>query len=148
MAANACLKNEFTEDEKCHNLMSWLNYVDVVCFHFQTKHNKRKKEWIMYGAAQFCQRQNERGNIHSLYEPRHEKTCLRDLRPFKTQTSLLSWWDWLGSWNFRYSKSSYTIQAVNIKGTYQTVRVYRLICAFVVRIWHKQVFSWHGSIIN
>ena len=24
MAAHACLKNEFTEDEKCHNLMSWL----------------------------------------------------------------------------------------------------------------------------
>ena len=25
MAAHACLKNEFTKDEKCHNLMSWLN---------------------------------------------------------------------------------------------------------------------------
>ena len=24
MAAHAHLKNEFTEDEKCHNLMSWL----------------------------------------------------------------------------------------------------------------------------
>ena len=24
----------------------------------------------------------------------------------------------------------------------------RLICAFVVRIWHKQVFSWRGSIIS
>ena len=24
MAAHACLKNEFTEDEKYHNLMSWL----------------------------------------------------------------------------------------------------------------------------
>ena len=23
----------------------------------------------------------------------------------------------------------------------------RLICAFVVRIWHKQVFSWHGSYV-
>ena len=23
--------------------------------------------------------------------------------------------------------------------------MHRLICAFVVRIWHKQVFSWHGS---
>ena len=27
MAAHACLKNEFTEDEKCHNLMRWL----IVC---------------------------------------------------------------------------------------------------------------------
>ena len=26
MAAHARLKNEFMEDEKCHNLMSWLNY--------------------------------------------------------------------------------------------------------------------------
>ena len=24
----------------------------------------------------------------------------------------------------------------------------RLICAFVVRIWHKQVFSWRGSYTN
>ena len=24
MAAHACLKNEFTEDEKCQNLMRWL----------------------------------------------------------------------------------------------------------------------------
>ena len=24
MAAHVCLKNEFTEDEKCHNLMNWL----------------------------------------------------------------------------------------------------------------------------
>ena len=27
MAANARLKNEFSEDEKCHYLMRWLNYV-------------------------------------------------------------------------------------------------------------------------
>ena len=29
----------------------------------------------------------------------------------------------------------------------QTARMRRLICAFVVRIWHKHVFSWRGSII-
>ena len=34
-----------------------------------------------------------------LYEPHHEKTCLQGLRPGKTQTNLLSWWDQLGSWN-------------------------------------------------
>ena len=27
MAAHALLKNEFTEDEKYHNLKSWLNYL-------------------------------------------------------------------------------------------------------------------------
>ena len=48
------------------------------------------------------------------------------------------------SWNFGYSKQRYyTIQAVNNKGADQTARMRRLICAFVVRIWHKQVFSWH-----
>ena len=26
MAVHACSKNEFTEDEKCHNLMTWLNW--------------------------------------------------------------------------------------------------------------------------
>ena len=28
------------------------------------------------------------------------------------------------------------------------IRLRRLICTFVVRIWHKQVFSWHGSNMN
>ena len=28
MAGHARLKNEFTEDEKCHNLMRWLKYSD------------------------------------------------------------------------------------------------------------------------
>ena len=39
----------------------------------------------------------------------------------------------------------YTIQAVNNKDADQTARMCRLICIFVVRIWHKQVFSWLGS---
>ena len=43
---------------------------------------------------------------------------------------------------FGYSKESYyTIQAVNNKGADQTAQMHRLISAFVVRIWHKQVFS-------
>ena len=29
-------------------------------------------------------------------------------------------------------------------GADHTARMRRLICAFVVRIWHKQVFSWRG----
>ena len=35
-------------------------------------------------------------------------------------------------------------EAVNNKGTDQTARI----CAFDVRIWHEQVFSWRGSIIE
>ena len=34
---------------------------------------------------------------------------------------------------------------MNNKGADQTVEMRRLICAFVVCIWHKQVFSWCGS---
>ena len=51
-------------------------------------------------------------------EPRHEKSYFRSLRPVKTQTGLLSWWDQSGSWNFGYSKQRYyTIQSANNKGT-------------------------------
>ena len=35
MAAHARLKNEFTEDEKCHNLISWLIYQARVYTHIQ-----------------------------------------------------------------------------------------------------------------
>ena len=42
-----------------------------------------------------------------IYEPRHEKTCLRGLRPGKTQTSLLSYRSKLESLNFGYSKKRY-----------------------------------------
>ena len=35
MAALACLKKEFTEDEKYHNLMTWLNY----CIRFRDLRN-------------------------------------------------------------------------------------------------------------
>ena len=34
---------------------------------------------------------------------------------------------------------------MNNKGADQTARMCRLICAFIVSIWHKQVFSWRGS---
>ena len=81
-----------------------------------------------------------------LYEPRDEKTCLRDFRPDKTRTGQLSYRDELESWNFGFSKCRYyTMQAANNKGADQTARMHRLICTFVVRIWHKQVFSWRCS---
>ena len=33
------------------------------------------------------------------------------------------------------------LKAANNKGADQTTQMHRLICAFVVRIWYKQVFS-------
>ena len=74
-------------------------------------------------------------------EPCRKKTCLQGLRPVKTRTGMVSWWDWLGARNFSYSKYRYyTIQAANNIGADQTAQICRLISAFVVPIWHKQVF--------
>ena len=72
------------------------------------------------------------------YEPRHEKTCLRDFQSGKTQTSLLSYRDLLESWNFGLSKYRYyTIKEANNEGADLTARMRRLIFTFVVRMWLK-----------
>ena len=78
-----------------------------------------------------------------LFESCHKKSCLRGFQPGKTQTSLLT------------TETSYRLEILNIetrgiilsrqRKTKALIRLRRLICAFVVRIWHKQVFSWHGS---
>ena len=82
-------------------------------------------------------------------EPCYEKTCLRGFRPDKTQTGLHSYRDKLESWNFGFSKYRYyTNWVANNKGADQTARMRRLSCTFVVRIWLKQVFLWHGSILE
>ena len=41
----------------------------------------------------------------------------------------------------------YIIEETNRKGTDQTVWMCRLICAYVVRMWQKSVYSWCGSFI-
>ena len=83
------------------------------------------------------------------HEPHHEKTCLWGFRPGKTQTGLLGFRSLLVSWNFGFSKYRYyTFQAANNKGADQTAQMRRLICAFLVRIGQKQVFSWWGSYIS
>ena len=52
----------------------------------------------------------------------------------------------LESWNFEYNnKRYYTNKTANKKGADQTAQMRRLICAFVLRIWHKQVLWWCGS---
>ena len=62
----------------------------------------------------------------------------------KTQSSLLNYRDC----HFGFSKYMYyTIEAANNKSADQTVQVHRLICTFVVRMWHKQVFSWTWPIL-
>ena len=39
IAAHACLKNEFTEEKKCHNMMSWLKYMFACSVAVYTKHH-------------------------------------------------------------------------------------------------------------
>ena len=50
MAAHVCLKNEFMEDKKCHNLMRWLIYVccrpytwPTICLMLLDRHRKKQK---------------------------------------------------------------------------------------------------------
>ena len=77
------------------------------------------------------------------YEPRHEKTCLRGFRPGKTQIGLckklcrgLKFW-------------IQQLQLLYYLGSEQQKRWSDCAdCAFVVRIWHKQVFSWRGSYVK
>ena len=103
-------------------------------FQSVTIHNYTANNWSQWSARS------------TVYEPHHEKTFLRGLLPGKTKTGLLSYRSKLESWNFGYSKLRYySIHAVKNKSADQTAQMHRLICAFVVRIWHKQVFSWCGS---
>ena len=45
------------------------------------------------------------------------------------------------------SRSSLILVYTSCPGlSFRKLRIRRLICLFVVRIWHKQVFSWRGSL--
>ena len=53
------------------------------------------------------------------------------------------------SWNFGFRKIRYyTMLVASNKCTDQIARMCKLICAFVVRIWQKQVLSWRVSYKN
>ena len=63
--------------------------------------------------------------------PHHEETCLRGFRQSEFQTSLLNYRDYLGNWNFTFSKLTYdTFQIANNKGAGQTGR---MVCVCAVR---------------
>ena len=76
------------------------------------------------------------------------------LLPNNKASFLVIWIKLAASWeNLTYSMpyannkgadqpAQYTIQTANNKGIDQPAR---MICTFVVRIWHKHVFSWRGS---
>ena len=73
MAAHARLKNEFTEDEKYHNLMSWLFRFCIILLCVMC--------WLRLLIVAFLELfvylfYHSYG-IAYMYEPRHDKTCLR-----------------------------------------------------------------------
>ena len=84
------------------------------------------------------------------YGPRHDETCLGVFWKSKAQTSLLSYTDYLETWNFACSKPRYDIfQKANNKGADQTARMGRLVCAFVVRKPPKTSFvAWGPYYVN
>ena len=45
MAAHACLQNEFMEDEKCHNLMSWLKCKGLKAYSNAHIHSCESFDW-------------------------------------------------------------------------------------------------------
>ena len=100
MAAHARLKNEFTEDEKYHNLMRWLIlYSDQGIDLFLCRMEWRRIPQPRHDHTQYRQTGKEWGHVEpvlratrlltvSRYEPRHEKTNKMSMRPVKTQISL------------------------------------------------------------
>ena len=83
MAVHACLKNEFTEDERSHNLMAWLKWCNypkiwtvwfcytVMC-HKDWYNGKQCRPWS--GSALFAQTcpSEYLGSLQT--EPQHDKT--------------------------------------------------------------------------
>ena len=80
-----------------------------------------------------------------------KKTCLWSLRPCKTQTSLLSFRDWLESWNFEFSKFRNNCLGIILSRQWTTKAMIRLrgcACWFAPLLFAydiRQVFSWWGS---
>ena len=74
---------------------------------------------------------------------------LRGIWQSETQTSLPSYRDQLEYWNFACSKFRYnTFQLANNKGTDQSARMRRLVCAFVVHKPRRQVLLRWGPCYN
>ena len=72
MAAHACLKNEFTEDEKYYNLMSWLIY-----YQGHLKYHNYKK-------IEQCDFIRSRRNSNSMYVCMYVYVCMyAQYRPLK-----------------------------------------------------------------
>ena len=89
-----------------------------------------------------CKQQDSRESVYcQTYGPRREKTCLWGVRQSEFQTSLFSYRDFLVIKKLTCSKFNYdSFQTANNKGTDQTARMCRLVCACVVHKLPKTGF--------
>ena len=92
--------------------------------------------WWYFSFLHHVQPQNPNTLIFEnafIYEPSHDKTnkmnfaSFHGIHPVWSESSLSAW----------RSIGSFSTHKVHSKDSDQTARICRLICAFVVRIWHK-----------
>ena len=96
--------------------------------------------WFCHAVAYYRAAEMARKWRNNKFEPRHEKTCLRGLRPGETQTSMHGYRSLLETWIFWFSMYKYyAIMVMNNKDYAQAD------LRFFVRIWHQQVFLYWGS---
>ena len=88
----------------------------------------RSKEYNAQASCSYtCSYIDETLDLQQTNELHHEKTCLRGLRPGKTQNWPVMLQEFLKSWNFGYTGTD--------------IALADLLFAYSIR----QVFSWHGS---
>ena len=80
-------------------------------------------------------------------EPRHEKTCLRDFRPGKTQTGRLSYRDKPESWNSQFNKYRYYTKQRTTKVLIRLCGCASWSAPSLFAYGKNMVFSWRGSIV-
>ena len=84
-------------------------------------------------------------NEAHIYEPRCEKTGLRDFRPDQTQTRLYNHTRWLEAGNFVFSKyRDCTIYVAKTKALISFVVTAKLFCVFVFA-YAKSRFSYNEA---
>ena len=63
MAAHARLKNEFTEDEKCHNLMSWFKCLSSLLVMLCHMTLFAIKQLVVYSECNITVGENDRPSV-------------------------------------------------------------------------------------
>ena len=141
MAAHARLKNVFTEDEKCHNLMTWLKGFCNLCYLFSPTEDTKR----LVHAAELWQKLI----LFIINGPPHiDKTNKMTLRQAKTQISLgiRPVWSESSLCAHAVAKDSSFLHA-DSEDSDQTGRMPRLIWVFAGRTGHFVGIVMHWLIL-